>query len=278
MNKVNLNFPQLYSLYSNGMRIDKSVVQEILELPKEPLIADLETILKASIDHFSFYKSKNLAELKRCFPVHAFFLLTELKATSSLYTVLAFLSQPKEFLHFWCGNYSKELIWETVYTLGNNETDFLQKFFLSQVNTAETNRVIVKAISQIALHQPERRNEIIRWYRGVISHLLNTTYQDFHYPFELAGTVVSGILDFKGIELINDVRILYDRNKVNKSICGDINDFTTELRTEKISDFKSKVYNIFERYDFLLKSREYYIKMYDEKDSDRYLRRNLIKN
>ena len=62
MNKVDLNFPQLYSLYSNGMRIDQSVIQEILELPRNALIEDLEAIIKASIDNYTFYKQQNLPE------------------------------------------------------------------------------------------------------------------------------------------------------------------------------------------------------------------------
>jgi len=266
MNKVDLNFPQLYSLYSNGMRIDQSVIQEILELPRKPLIKDLELIVKASIDFYEFYKGKNLPEFKRCFPIHAIFLLTELKSESSLYIILAFLSQPREFLNFWCGKYSKELIWEAVYTLGNKSINFLQNFLLSQPNSEETNRVIIKSVSQIALHQPERRNEIVNWYSGVINRLMKFSCNDYHYPFNLSAIVVAGILDFKGVELFNDVRILFDAGLVNKSICGDMEDFTTELRIEKESDFKNKLYDIFERYDFILNNRDYYYKMDDIKE------------
>jgi len=78
--------------------------------------------------------------------------------------------------------------------------------------------------------------------------------------------VVSGILDFQGAELLNEVRILFDMNKVDKSFCGDIDDFTTELRTEVQSDFKSKLYDINERYDFILNDRDYYSKMEDVKE------------
>lgn len=266
MNKVNLNFPQLYSLYSNGMRIDQNVIQEILELPREALIEDLEVILKASIDHFGLYQEQNLPEFKRCFPVHAFFLLTELKSVNSLYIALAFLSQPKEFLTYWCGKYTKELLWEVVYTLGNNQLEFLKKSLLSGMNTTEANKVILKAISQIALHQPHRRDEVVNWYKGVVYHIMQSNYQDYHYSYSLTGAVVSGILDFQGAELLNEVRILFDMNKVDKSFCGDIDDFTTELRTEVQSDFKSKLYDINERYDFILNDREYYSKMEDVKE------------
>lgn len=278
MNKVDLNFPQLYSLYSNGMRIDQSVIQEILELPRNTLIEDLEAIIKASIDHYTFYKQQNLPEFKRCFPVHAFFLLTELKSENSLYLALAFLSQPKEFLSFWCGKYTKELLWEVVYTLGNNSPEFLKKFLLNGINPVESNKVILKAVSQIALHQPHRREEVICWYRAIVSHIINSNYQDYHYSYSLTGTVVSGILDFHGVELFNEVRILFDMNRVDKSICGDIEDFTTELRTEVQSDFQSKLYDIYERYDFILHDREYYNKMEDVKETHNYQRKGLIQS
>jgi hypothetical protein len=278
MNKIDLNLPQLYSLYSNGMRIDQSVIQEILELPRQALIEDLEAIVKASIDHFEFYKEKKLSEVKRCFPVHAFFLLTELKSDNSLYIALAFLSQPKEFLSFWCGKYTKEVLWEVIYTLGNNSLEFLKKFLLSGMNSIEANKVILKAVSQIALHQPERRDEIVNWYKGILHYIIQSSYRDYHYSYSLAGTVVSGILDFQGVELFNEVRILFDMNRVNKSICGDIDDFTTELRTEMQRDFKSKIYDIYERYDFILTDREYYSKMEDIKEVHNNLRNGLIKS
>ncbi|MBS1492706.1 MAG: DUF1186 domain-containing protein [Bacteroidetes bacterium] len=278
MNKVDLNFPQLLSLYTNGMRIDQSVIQEILELPSKPLIEDLESIIKSSIEYFEFYKTRNLPEFKKCFPIHAIFLLSELKSESSLYIILAFLSRSKEFLNFWCGKYSKELVWESVYTLGNSSTKFLQKYLLSQINSEETNRVILKAISQIALHQPSRRNEIINWYSEVLKQIMSLSYADYHYPYDLAAIVVAGILDFKGVELFNEVRILFDAGKVNKFICGDIEDFTTELRIEKESDFKSKLFDIYERYDFILNTQMYYNKMEDLKEIFRYKRRTLVKN
>lgn len=278
MNKVDLNFPQLLSLYTNGMRIDQSVIQEILELPRKTLIEDLESIIKSAIEYFEFYKTRDLPEFKKCFPIHAIFLLTELKSESSIYIILAFLSQSKEFLNFWCGKYSKELLWESVYTLGNNSTKFLQNYLLSQINSEDTNRVILKAISQIALHQPFRRNEIINWYSEVLKNLMNLSCSDYHYHYDLAATVVAGILDFKGVELFNKVRILFDAGKVNKFICGDIEDFTTELRIEKESDFKSKLFDIYERYDFILNTQVYYNKMEDMKEILRYKERILVKN
>lgn len=278
MNKVDLNFPQLYSLYSNGMRIDQSVIQEILELPRESLIEDLEVIIKASIDHFEYYKKQNLPEYKRCFPVHAFFLLTELKSENSLYLALAFLSQPKEFLAFWCGKYTKELLWEVVYTLGNKDMEFLRKFLLSGVNSIESNKVILKAVSQIPLHQPERREEVVNWYKGIMHYMMQSKYDDYHYSYSFAGTLISGILDFKGVELSNEVRILFDMNRVDKSICGNIEDFTTELRTEIQSDFKNKLYEIFERYDFILTDRDYYNKLKDIKEVHGSRGNRLIKS
>ncbi len=278
MNKIDLNFPQLYSFYSNGMRIDQNVIQEILELPRIPLIEDLEAIVKASIDHYNFYSMQNLPEYKRCFPVHAFFLLTELKSENSLYVALAFLSQSKEFLSFWCGKYTKELLWEVIYTLGNNELKFLQKFLLNGINSMESNKVILKAVSQIALHQPDRRQEIINWYREILHYIIKSEYKNYHYSYSLTGTVISGILDFQGVELFNEVRILFDMNRVDKSICGDIDDFTTELRTEIQSDFKNKLYEIFERYDFILTDREYYNKMEDIKESEIIQKNRLIQS
>lgn len=278
MNKVNLHHPQLYSLYSHGMRIDHNIIQEILELPRETLIADLETIIRKSIDNFDYYKNLNLTEAKRAFPIHAFFILSEIKSEYSLFVALAFLSQPEAVLKFWCGKYTKELLWEVIYTLGNNSLKFLKSFLKAGVNSLDFNRVILKSVSQIALHQPERRTEIVNWYKDMIYFLMQAKFEDYHYPFSLTGTVVSGILDFHGVELFNEVRILFDMNKVDKSICGNMDDFTTELRTELPGDFKSKLYGIFDRYNSILNDRDYYNRMEDIKDEHNEQRSGLINN
>lgn len=277
MDRVTLINPQLYSLYCHGMRIDPKVIEEILELPYESLVNDLETIIKSSIDYSEHYQSQNFSETRRSFPIHAFFLLTELRAENSLFAVLAFLSQSNEFFQYWCGKYAKEVMWEVVYVLGNNSLESLKKFLLTGMNTPVANKVIFKAVSQVALHQPWRRNEIVEWYKDVLQYLMQFTHVDYHYSFNLTGTAIAGILDFQGVELSNEVRILYDLNKVDKSVCGDMDDFITELRTEIQSDFKSKIYGIFERYDFILNDREFYSKMEDIKETDNYLRSLLIK-
>ncbi|CAF3776282.1 unnamed protein product [Rotaria sp. Silwood1] len=181
--------------------------------PKEAEAVAQYILTKSSIDNFDYYKSLNLTEAKRAFPIHAFFLLAELKSVNSLYAALAFLSQPKEALTFWCGKYTKELMWEVVYNLGSSSLEFLKKFLLNGINPLESNKVIIKAVSQIALHEPERKEEILAWYKSIIYYLMQARYEDYHYPFALTGTVVSGILDIHGVELFNEKAELIELRK-----------------------------------------------------------------
>jgi len=256
MNKPNLRLPQLYALYSNEVNIDHSLIHQVLQLPKTVLINDLDLIVKDSIENFHYYKNINLSEEEKCFPIYALLLLSELRADSTSFS--AFLSQLEEFHYFWGINYSKDLMWQIIFSLGSNKLDFLRNLLLNQTNSPELNNAVTKAVSQIALHQPEKREEIVNWYKGILHHHIQNHPANFNYSAPFLATVVSNILDFWGVELYNEVSILFDLKRIDESICGNKEDFTSELRTSTANDFKRKINNIYEHFDIILKEKKFH--------------------
>jgi len=254
MNKPNLRLPQLYALYSNDAHLDHSLIHQFLNLPRTVLIEDLDLIIKDSIENFNYYKNINLSKEEKCFPKYALLLLSELKADSSSF--IPFISQSEEYHSFWGCSYSKDFMWQTIFALGSNKLESLKSLLLFQTNSPELDNAVTKAVSQIALHYPERREEIVNWYKAILHHFIQNHPANFNYSAPFLGTVVSNILDFWGVELYNEVSILFDLKRIDESVCGNKEDFTLELRTSTAMDFKRKVMNIYEHFDYILNENQ----------------------
>ena len=89
---------EIQELYRYGLRIDQEILRNILALPRETLLRDLENVLLDSQRRFEFFKKKTEEnergdEQELDFPLHALFLLTELKATEKLPLILDHLGR-----------------------------------------------------------------------------------------------------------------------------------------------------------------------------------------
>ncbi|MHB1686729.1 MAG: hypothetical protein ACYCVH_05060 [Ignavibacteriaceae bacterium] len=82
------NHKQIEMLYRNGFEIDHFIIKEILLLPRETLIIDLENVIMDGICRFEYFEDKAIKdgwnEEEFNFLVHALYLLAELRAEESL--------------------------------------------------------------------------------------------------------------------------------------------------------------------------------------------------
>lgn len=135
---------EIHQLYQHGLDIDHGILRSILELPRETLVKDLENVLSDSLRRFEFFQNevegKGWDEDEMNFPLHALFLLTELRATESLPAILEHLRQGEDFLEFWCSDHITETVWHTVFHLGQGQLDLLKSFMLES-NIAHDGKV-----------------------------------------------------------------------------------------------------------------------------------------
>lgn len=98
------NHKIIEELYCNDFGINHSIVNQILKLPRETIIEDLERVAMDSLYRFEYFYDKaereGWNEKKFTFPIHAFLLLGELKSEESLPVVLNLLQQGKNILIF----------------------------------------------------------------------------------------------------------------------------------------------------------------------------------
>jgi hypothetical protein len=210
-------------LYNNDLRIEQAKLRTILKLPHESLVSDLTLVLKDSIYRFEYFK--NLADTKKrwnadimSFPLHAIYLLGELKAKESLNDILETFRQGEEFIEFWYGDFMTGSLWEPLYYIADKQLDVLKQFLLTPGIWTFGRSEITSCAGQTALHQPKRKAEIVSWFSDLFRHLAGASLDDNIIDSDFIGLAICHVIDFRGFEMLPYIKKLYDLGYVGTGI------------------------------------------------------------
>jgi len=249
-----LTHPELSIFYKQSTEeLSKQQQKEIFDLPKVSLIADLENILEDSMKRWGDLGATTYEESTHEFMLHALYFLGALKAEGSLQKVLNLLRMDEDFTEYWFVDWIEDMFRPTLYALGEGQLDRLQAFVIEEDIKAYNKVLVCWVVSQVALHQPQRRVEVVQWFQTVFQtfldnpdneHLIDTTFLSFS---------VSEVIDFRGIELLPLIEQLFEKGWIEENIDGDLEKVTALLKEEPHpSDLDPLPENIHEYY-----SREY---------------------
>lgn len=242
--------PEIEWLYTNGLDIDKEKLNTLLSLPRESLISDLELVLQDSIDRYAYFSEEDdWEEEPSDFLIHAVYLLGELESTKSLENIFHVLRQSYEYLHFYFGDFLTAEIWDPVYKLANHNLEACKQFLFEPGVDTFARSVITDMVEQVAHHQPERRSEVIQWFREVIQFFLNSELEDNVIDSDLNGFIICNVLDLKGKELMPEVEKLFDKGIVSLGVCGVWKDVKKDFEQPDRYDKKREILSISEKYD-----------------------------
>jgi len=244
---------EIYCLYEFDLSIPRIFLEDILTLPRASVIADLELVLYDSITRYRYFEelssSNSIAEENMTFPLHAIFLLGELRAKESLDQLLRFLSLDSDFLMFWLGDHKTESIYEPIYYLGEGQINKLKKFmFKADVDTYVKTSVLT-AVQQVYFYQPNRINEVVAWYEDVIDFFVKNTDNKKLVDSDVLAFLVSDIMEIKENRLFPKIAKLFKTTHISEGICDNIHSFKTEVnKVGNIQENKRELLDIFNRY------------------------------
>lgn len=219
------NHKEIEWLYSNGFSIGEEKINTILDLPKDTLVQDLELVLQDSVTRYGHFKKMEDEHgwdgNKMNFVIHSLFLLGELKANQSLNVVFNVLSQSDEYLELYIDDLMSELMWEIMYKIADNQLEACKQFMCKPGINTYARSIFPEMVEQIGLHHPERRGEVLKWYNDVIQFFHNSSIEDNVIDSEAIAFLISHIANFNGVELLPEIKKLYERGIVSTFICGD---------------------------------------------------------
>ena len=252
------NFPQIQWLYQNGFSIEKDRLEELLKLPREPLINDLCEVLYDAIRRYDHFYEMEFDSQTHSGAAHALYLLMELKATESLPAVLELFRQPEELLELWLGDLLSENIWQVVYAIGQTQLPVLEIFLKEPNNYTYGRTAVSTAISQLALHQPTRRQEVVEVYERLLHFYFENQDNQALTEWDFITLITSDVVDFNGIELTSLIKQFYDADLVDKYLYRDWHGCLKELNTpddQRSRSEKRSLQSCFEIRDIICKYR-----------------------
>jgi tetratricopeptide (TPR) repeat protein len=223
--------PEVQQLFEyNIEEMPEKVIKELLELPRKTLIQDLENVLADTIRRRDMYLSlDDWDDDTMNFPIHALYFLTELRAYESLPTVLNILRQDQEFLEYWFSDGLNDYCLPTIYLLGNNQLDLLKAFVLEPNNYYWCRGLATQAATQIALRQPERRAEVVPFFRDIARTHLNQADNDGLIDNSFLGGMMNDMLTLKSVELEQEMINLFQKGWIAVGECGTLEEILKDL-------------------------------------------------
>jgi len=171
LSEPKFKFQEIYQLYEHKGFISKEKRYQIMTLPREPLINDLEKVLIDSIARFYSY---SYVKPKMSYaPIHALFFLAALKAEEALSTFFTVLRQTKDYYDRWYDDALFEQIGFILYHLGQNRLDRLKDFAFEPNRYTFSRTAIADTLMVVAYYHPERKEEVITILVEMIQFMLD---------------------------------------------------------------------------------------------------------
>ncbi|MEZ5071228.1 MAG: SEC-C metal-binding domain-containing protein [Bacteroidales bacterium] len=248
-------------LYEQGMRIGHDILREILALPRESLLEDLDRVLEDAILRYGHFQKicdrDGWQDDIMSFPTHALLILGELRAKESLPRLLELLRQGPDCIELWYGDFLIEELWEPTYHLVESQPDVVKTFVLSPGLDMTVRSLMTTCMGQIALHQSARKQEISDWFRDLFQSLAKATREERIVDSDFIGLAICDAMALRDPGLIPAVEVLYRKKYVSAGICGTLIEVARDMNASPDRYDKKEILNIFDHYKKILVTWQY---------------------
>lgn len=251
--ELNIVHKELYELFSDE-RYDSGfpdeILKKILDIPHDELRKDLEQMLL-------FLIGKTLSELRTGkdeytpAATHCIMMLGEVGDIDSVAAILEALRQDCDFFDYNFGDTASEIFIPTLYQLGQENPDIFNDYLHEPGLVDFARSYVISAVAMIADRQPARRTEIIGWLRKLLHFYIEKLPQKHCCDGTIAAYLVCDLVDINAVELLPDIRQLFDTGLVPKSICGDFDEIKNDIsRKHSRTEISSYPVDLRERYRY----------------------------
>jgi len=248
--------------------MDIEIAQAIFDEYGATLIPDLEAILNDTVQRFLHFEQMEEWDWdKASFPDHALFFLGALKATNSLQTVLNQFRAGSEHVEFWYGDGIEDSFLNTLYLLGESQLDVLKAFVFEEGLNGWRKGSMGEIVAQMALNQPERRDEAKEWFREVLEFYIANKENPKIFDTIAITNIIGNAVIARMVELKDLIREMYENGWVDDYSYGDLKlameNLDSPVHKYEIQTFPA---NIEEFYTKAYRNRK--VKMSDEESME----------
>lgn len=244
---------ELQPLFSpdNSNRLKVEDIDRILSLPHDTLIEDLNHLILFEIGRGCEGITKEMMdEPANAIIMHALFFLGELKAEQSLDVLLEIMRQNEDFQEFHFGDATADILPLSLYYTGRNQLPKLLEYTKEPGLNVFFKSFVFAALTIVAVFEPDRRGEVIDWYRQVFDFYLSKTDDPDYFDGTLVGMMICELLDIKAVELLPEIERIYATGLVDLLCGGDCGTTVSAMKSDtSVNPYDYKEMDIYERYD-----------------------------
>jgi len=248
------NHPIIAELYKYDYEINQSIIREILALPRETLVADLENLLKDSVNRYHYFLDEADEDTSFYFPTHALLLLAELKSESSLPVILDVLSYDVDFISLWFEGFVTEDLWLIYYKLADNNLDVLKNFLLAPGIETYVKGEVPTAFVQLFFHEKISREELSVLFQTIYEGFLNADIDNNLIDSTMLGFMVCETINGGLKELLPIIKQLFDKGYISEGICGGYYEVAKDMGSSPKYKKKKEIFTIFQYYDEVIEA------------------------
>ncbi len=206
----------------NALYLKDELTDRILALPYDALRQDLENLIMYHIgltcdgipDEYDDGQYNGL--LSSCVA-----LIAEVgNSDTSLDCVLEVMRQSVEFFDYHFGDSQHEMFVPTLYKLAGHRLDKLMAFVKEEGPYWLPKAEVFPSVVQMVLRHPERRDEIIEWFREVLNFCVEHVAEARAVDSTIAASVICDLVDSQAVELLPEINALFDTDMVDLGHCG----------------------------------------------------------
>lgn len=232
--ELNLTHQELQLLFNeeNDTFLNKEDIDALLALPRETLVADLEHIVRSEIGKANRKIDANLMN-EDCLGAltHALILLAELESEKSLDTVLEVMRQSPDFMDVMFGDTAPDILPYVLYHVGRNQLSVIFEYLKEPWLETFFKVFVFDMAKGIIQLQPERRDELIGWWRDIMNWFVTQENNTGIFDGVLLGMMMFELEVVKAIELLPEMEQLFDTNKIDLEYTGDYDEIMKKIKS-----------------------------------------------
>lgn len=213
---------KMISNLAEGTAIRNKTITDILSQPHDIIRAQLERIILYHIgqtcDEITDDYDKD--GFSAIIPLSVALLGEVGNEDSSLEVLLEILRQNNDFYEYHLSDWSNEIMIPALYKIGSQKLDRLMEFIHEPGLYRMFKYLVFCAVTSTCLLQPERREEIINWYREVVVYTTEVLPKKQYIDSTLAGFIASELIGIQAKELLPEIKKMFDTQLVDGIICG----------------------------------------------------------
>lgn len=242
-------------------------------LEVEKLTEDLIQLLKDSIVRFDYYAHLYADDTYSVsdFATHAILLLTRIQQEKALPALLDVLKQDEKYLDFWFGDSLPDIVIPALYCSTKNNIEALISFLKEPNIGAYSKSIVSESLCKILYFKKEVPKAVLVSYcKGILDYFIENKENKNILDTEFIGLFVSNLMEYRTVELLPEIKRLFDLEIIGYWVCGDyqsvLKGFSKDL---DILDTPKSYTNLLEIYTDFRKnwcSTEDDSKLFDDKE------------